>query len=183
MPPGQHVTAKFPVFTAGQPPELSKDTWSFTLAYEGEECARWDWDSFQALPQHEWVRDIHCVTRWSRPGTRFQGVRIDDILAAARLRAPASFVMAHSFGGYETNLAWSDLTGNQAMIALRIDGTELDEQHGGPARLIVPHLYFWKSAKWIAGLRFLDRDQPGFWERHGYHMRGDPWLEQRRSSD
>jgi len=146
--------------------------------------ARWDWAQFNALPQTKQTRDIHCVTKWSKLDTPWEGVLIDDILAAAGLDAPPSqFTLAHSFDGYSTNVPTADLVGGKAMIALRYEGKPLPPDHGGPARLLVPHLYFWKSAKWVSGLQFTERDEAGFWELRGYHSYGDPWREQRFTGD
>ncbi len=183
LPPGQSLTRKFPVFTAGDTPDVDLETWSFSLEYDGEELARWGWGEIQALPQTEFRNDIHCVTRWSRVDTAFKGVLVDDLIAAAAIDPPGEYVMAYCYGGYDTNLPLEDLTDGRAMVAFEVDGHPLEEEHGWPARLVVPHLYFWKSAKWIRGLRFLDEDEPGFWETHGYHMRGDPWYEQRHHGE
>jgi DMSO/TMAO reductase YedYZ molybdopterin-dependent catalytic subunit len=136
-----------------------------------------------ALPQTTFRRDIHCVTKWSKFDTSWQGVTIDDLLAAAKLEAPTAFLLAHSVDGYSTNVPLADLVGGKAMVALRYEGRPIPAEHGGPARLLVPHLYFWKSAKWLEGLQFTNRDEAGFWELRGYHMRGDPWREERFSGD
>ncbi len=133
----------------------------------------------QRAPQAHQVRDIHCVTKWSKLDTPWDGVLVDDVLAAAGIEPPTKFILAHSFDGYSTNVPVTDLVGGKAMIALRYDGKPLAPDHGGPARLLVPHLYFWKSAKWVSGLQFTTRDEPGFWELRGYHIYGDPWREQR----
>ena len=135
------------------------------------------------LPQTHQIRDIHCVTKWSKLDTPWDGVLIDDVFAAAGIEPPTKFILAHSFDGYSTNVPVADLTGGKAMIALRYDGKPLAPDHGGPARLLVPHLYFWKSAKWLSGLQFTTRDEPGFWELRGYHIYGDPWREQRFTGD
>lgn len=183
LPPGQALTQDFPVLSAGPTPSVRLADWSFTLKVGPKPVARWTWGEFNALPQTEMTRDIHCVTAWSKLNTPWQGVTIDDLLGAAGLEAPTKFALAHSIDGYSTNVPTADLIGGQAMIALRYDGKPLTPDHGGPARLLVPHLYFWKSAKWINGLQFTERDEAGFWELRGYHMRGDPWREQRYTDD
>jgi len=183
VPPGQSLTAGFPVLSAGPTPRVGTADWSFGLRIGPRTVKRWSWSEFNALPQTAQTRDIHCVTKWSKLDTRWQGVLIDDLLAAAGLTAPTPYVLAHSFDGYSTNVPLADLTGGKAMVATLYDGRPLAPDHGGPARLLVPHLYFWKSAKWLSGLQFLDRDEPGFWELRGYHIYGDPWREQRFTDD
>ncbi len=183
IPPGQSLTAGFPVLSAGPTPHVATADWSFTLKVGPRQTKRWTWDEFNALPQTEATRDIHCVTKWSKLDTTWRGVLVDDILAAAGLEPPTPFVLAHSFDGYSTNVPVADLTGGKAMVATTYDGQPLPADHGGPARLLVPHLYFWKSAKWISGLQFTTRDEPGFWELRGYHIYGDPWREQRFTDD
>ena len=184
VPPGQHVTPDFPVLSAGPTPETDLQSWSFAL-FEGKALqAEWSWAEFEALPQTEVKVDIHCVTTWSKLDTNWQGVTIDTLLKAAGLsEPPAPFAMIHCDGGYTTNLPVEDLVDGKAMIATRYEGQPLGPEHGGPARLLVPHLYFWKSAKWVRRLEFMDQDQPGFWEELGYHMYGDPWREQRYAGD
>jgi DMSO/TMAO reductase YedYZ molybdopterin-dependent catalytic subunit len=144
---------------------------------------RWTWDEFQALPQTRLKADIHCVTTWSKFDTEWQGVSIDELLLQAGLQPPTPFVLAHALDGYSTNVPLADLLGGRAMVATQFDGRPLAPEHGGPARLLVPHLYFWKSAKWVNSLQFTNRDEAGFWELRGYHMRGDPFLEQRYDGD
>jgi DMSO/TMAO reductase YedYZ molybdopterin-dependent catalytic subunit len=184
VPPGQHTVADFPVLTAGPTPRTSLDAWTFALQHGGSLLAKWSWTEFLALPQASTTVDIHCVTTWSKLDTRWEGVAIDTLLAAAGLREPpAPFAMAYCDGGYTTNVPVADLLDGKAMVATRYDGAPLAPEHGGPARLLVPHLYFWKSAKWVRRLRFLEKDDPGFWEANGYHMYGDPWREQRYSGD
>ncbi len=183
LPPGQYRTEDFPVLSAGPTPRIRTEAWTFTLKVGPKPVAKWTWDEFNALPQTALTRDIHCVTKWSKFDTRWEGVLVDDILAAAGLDAPGAYVLAHSFDGYSTNAPLADLTGGKAMIATRYDGAPLEADHGGPARLLVPHLYFWKSAKWVNGLQFTTRDEPGFWELRGYHIYGDPWREQRFTGD
>jgi DMSO/TMAO reductase YedYZ molybdopterin-dependent catalytic subunit len=184
VPPGQHVTTDFPVLSAGPTPETDLESWSFAL-FAGESLlAEWSWADFEGLPQTKVKVDIHCVTTWSKLDTNWQGVTIDTLLEAAGLsEPPAPFAMIHCDGGYTTNLPVEDLVDGKAMIATRYEGQPLAPEHGGPARLLVPHLYFWKSAKWVRRLQFIDQDQPGFWEELGYHMYGDPWREQRYAGD
>jgi len=184
VPPGQHVTSDFPVLSAGPTPDVDLASWRFALSQGKSVLGEWSWNEFEALPQAEITVDIHCVTTWSKLDTRWRGVTIDALLAAAGLaQAPADFIMAHSEGGYSTNLPVEDLIAGKAMIATHFDGEPLAPEHGGPARLLVPHLYFWKSAKWVRRIEFIDDDEPGFWEELGYHMYGDPWREQRYAGD
>jgi DMSO/TMAO reductase YedYZ molybdopterin-dependent catalytic subunit len=184
LPPGQYDTgASWPVLTAEVTPTLALDAWTFTVEGEVERSVTWTWDEIHALPASEYQGDIHCVTTWSKFDMHFGGVSVDTLLEAAGPRASATHVLAFSHTGYTTNLPLADLTGGRAWVVWEVDGEPLPTDHGGPARLLVPHLYFWKSAKWIAGLRLLDHDEPGFWERNGYHDRGDPWLEQRYQGD
>jgi DMSO/TMAO reductase YedYZ molybdopterin-dependent catalytic subunit len=184
VPPGQHAVSDFPVLSAGPTPQTNLDRWTFTLQAGGSLLGRWTWAEFAALPQTAVRVDIHCVTTWSKLDTEWQGVTIDALLEAAGASAPpAPYAIIHCDGGYTTNLPAADLIDGKAMIATRYDGKPLAPEHGGPARLLVPHLYFWKSAKWARRLRFIDRDEPGFWEALGYHMYGDPWKEQRYSGD
>ena len=185
LPPGQYETRDFPVLSAGPTPRVPLAAWDFTVRGPGTPVARWTWDEFSTLPRETVTRDIHCVTKWSKLGTVWEGVSMDALLAEAATRGvvPGPFVMAVSDGGYTTNLPLADITGGKAWVALSCDGEPLPPEHGGPARLLVPHLYFWKSAKWVRQLRFMDHDQPGFWESLGYHNYGDPWREQRYSGD
>ncbi|WP_028034156.1 sulfite oxidase-like oxidoreductase [Chelativorans sp. J32] len=183
IPPGQHLVEDFPVLSAGPTPRIYPEKWSFTLKIGPKPVKMWSWAEFNALPQTKATRDIHCVTAWSKLNTSWEGVLIDDLLAEAGVEAPTPYLLAHSYDGYSTNVPLADLTGGRAMIALRYEGKPLEPDHGGPARLLVPHLYFWKSAKWINGLQFTERDEPGFWELRGYHIYGDPWREQRYTND
>jgi DMSO/TMAO reductase YedYZ molybdopterin-dependent catalytic subunit len=183
LPPGQYLTEDFPVLSAGPTPRVSTGDWSFTLKVGPKAVAKWSWTEFNALPQSKMVRDIHCVTKWSKFDTAWEGVLIDDILAEAGIEAPTGFTLAHSIDDYTTNVPTADLVGGKAMIALRYAGLPIEPAHGGPARLLVPHLYFWKSAKWVSGLQFTDKDEAGFWELRGYHIYGDPWREQRYTDD
>ena len=184
LPPGQHLVTDFPVLSAGPTPVPDLATWRFTLEDGASPPALWSWAEFNALPQSEIAADIHCVTTWSKFDTQWRGVSVDTLLEAAGLsEPPGAFVLAHCDGGYTTNVPCEDLVDGKAMIATTFDGEPLDPEHGGPARLLVPHLYFWKSAKWVRRLQFIDEDQPGFWEMLGYHNYGDPWREQRYDGD
>lgn len=184
LPPGQYDTGRtWPVLTAEATPRLDTASWTFTVEGLVQTRTTWTWDEIRALPGSAYEGDIHCVTTWSKLGMTFQGVSVDVLLDAAVPLAAATHVMAFSHSGYTTNLPLADVTGGQAWVAWEADGKSLPREHGGPARLLVPHLYFWKSAKWVAGLRLLDHDEPGFWEQNGYHDRGDPWLEQRYQGD
>ena len=181
VPPGQYVTQEFPVLSAGPTPHGSLESWSFTIRGQVDQPHTWTWDEFQALPHETVTRDIHCVTKWSKLDTVWTGVSLDTLLDG--VETSAEYVTAFSDGGYTTNLPLEDLTGGRAWIASSYDDEPLHPEHGGPARLLVPHLYFWKSAKWVRSLDLRDEDEPGFWESNGYHIRGDPWLEQRYWGD
>ena len=181
LPPGQYLVTDFPVLSADPTPHTPLDQWDFSISGDVEQPKRWSWEEFRALPRETITRDIHCVTRWSKLDTVWEGVSVDTLLA--QVEHDASYVVAFSDGGYTTNLPLEDVTGGKAWIADTFDGEPLEPEHGGPARLLVPHLYFWKSAKWVRGLRLLDDDEPGFWETLGYHNRGDPWQEQRYWGD
>ena len=184
MPPGQYETSDFPVLSAGPTPRIELENWRVALEHAGSRLGQWSWPEFEALPQTTIKKDIHCVTKWSKFNTVWQGVTFDDLLNAASLtEAPAAYVMVHCHGGYTTNVPVADLVDGKAMIATRYEGLPIPPAHGGPARLLVPHLYFWKSAKWVRILRFMDKDEPGFWESLGYHIYGDPWEEQRYDGD
>jgi DMSO/TMAO reductase YedYZ molybdopterin-dependent catalytic subunit len=181
VPPGQYVEPGFPVLTAGPTPRLEPEEWAFRIDGMVAEEQEWTWAEFAEMPFEEVPCDIHCVTKWSKLGTSFRGVSLDSLLAPAGPQG--KYTMAFSYGGYTTNLALDDLTGGKAWVVTEHEGQALPREHGGPARLLVPHLYFWKSAKWVAGLRIMDRDEPGFWEQNGYHSRGDPWKEERYWGD
>ena len=172
----------FPVLTAGPTPSVPLDDWDFTIVDDrGAVAARWTWEELRSLPAEDITVDIHCVTKWSKLGTRWTGVSVDVLLDG--IETAAEFVLAFSDGGYTTNLPLADVLDGKAWVAYAFDGDELEAEHGGPARLLVPHLYFWKSAKWVRGLRLLEEDEPGFWESVGYHNYGDPWREQRYWGD
>jgi DMSO/TMAO reductase YedYZ molybdopterin-dependent catalytic subunit len=182
IPPGQYLVDDFPVLTAGPTPIVALDDWDFTVTDEhGSVAARWSWEEFRALPAEDVTVDIHCVTKWSKLGTHWTGVSLDVLLAD--VDTAAEYVVADCHGGYTTNMPLADVLDGKAWIAYRFGGEDLEAEHGGPARLLVPHLYFWKSAKWVRGLRLLDEDEPGFWEAVGYHNYGDPWREQRYWDD
>jgi DMSO/TMAO reductase YedYZ molybdopterin-dependent catalytic subunit len=180
LPPGQYATDDFPVLSAGPTPHTPLDEWTFTIG-GGAEPARWSWEEFRALPTESVTKDIHCVTKWSKFDTEWEGVSVDTLLDA--VEHDAAYAVAFCDGGYTTNVPVEDITGGKAWIAFAYDGEPLDPEHGGPARLLVPHLYFWKSAKWVRGLSLRDEDEPGFWETNGYHNYGDPWREQRYWGD
>jgi len=185
LPPGQYETRDFPVLSAGPTPRTSLSTWDFSLRGADGNIARWTWDEFNALPRQTITTDIHCVTKWSKFGTMWEGVSVDTLLSEAEAKGvtPSPYVLAKCDGGYTTNLPLADVTGGKGMIAFVYDGAPLPPEHGGPARLLVPHLYFWKSAKWVRELRLMENDAPGFWESLGYHNYGDPWREQRYAGD
>jgi len=181
LPPGQYAERGFPVLTAGPTPQVPTDSWRLSIDGMVASKREWTWAQWSQLPAEEVPCDIHCVTKWSKLGTSFTGVSLDVLLAEAQ--PMGAYAIAHSYGGYTTNLAIDDLIGGRAWVVTAHEGQPLPREHGGPARLLVPHLYFWKSAKWIAGLRVMDHDEPGFWESNGYHNRGDPWQEQRYWND
>ncbi len=184
LPPGQYdVGADYPVLTAEVTPRLDIETWSFTVDGLVDAPRTWSWPEIRALQQRTWRGDIHCVTTWSKLDTSFTGISLDTLLGTLRLDPAASHVVAHSTTGYTTNLLLADVTDGKAWLVWEHEGRPLHPEHGGPVRMLVPHLYFWKSAKWVAGLRVLDHDEPGFWETNGYHDRGDPWREQRYAGD
>jgi DMSO/TMAO reductase YedYZ molybdopterin-dependent catalytic subunit len=178
LPPGQSLVSDWPVLSIGATPQVAPDIWQFTVATETGKH-QWDWDEFRALGLEDFTVDIHCVTHWSRLAMHWRGVPLDTVFE--HVETSYDFVMAHSYGGYTANIPLDELLDGQAWIAFEADGEELEPEHGGPARLVVPHLYFWKSAKWIAGLSMMPQDAPGFWEEHGYHIHGDPWSEERYS--
>jgi DMSO/TMAO reductase YedYZ molybdopterin-dependent catalytic subunit len=184
LPPGQYdAGTHWPVLTAEVTPRLDLATWTFTVEGDVDQPTTWTWEEIHTLPPSDYHGDIHCVTTWSKLGVHFSGVAVDTLLAIARPLPSATHVLAFSHTGYTTNLPLADVTGGKAWVVWEYEGEPLTPDHGGPARLLVPHLYFWKSAKFVAGLRVLDHDEPGFWERNGYHDRGDPWLEQRYKGD
>ena len=181
VPPGQYVTSDFPVLSAGPTPRVSLSEWSFSVRGELDEPKSWNWGEFQSLPREEVTVDIHCVTTWSKLDTDWTGVSVDTLLDG--VETAAEHVLVFCDGGYTTNLPLEDVTGGRAWVAFRYDGEPLEPEHGGPARLLVPHRYFWKSAKWVRGIELRIDDEPGFWESYGYHNYGDPWREQRYAGD
>ena len=184
LPPGQYDTgSSWPVLTAEVTPDLSTDDWTFRIEGAVDTPTTWTWDELHALPESTYEGAIHCVTTWSKFDMTWKGVSVDTLLEAVGVRPEAQFAVVFCHTAYTTNLPLADLTDGKAWVAWEADGEPLDRQHGGPARLLVPHLYFWKSAKFVAGLRLVEHDEPGFWEVNGYHDRGDPWLEQRYQGD
>src|SRR5262249_21327780 len=184
VPPGQYVTADFPVLSAGPTPQITLENWTFALQLGGNLLGKRIWAEVEALPQTTIKAGNHCVTKWSKPDTTVQGGTVEELLKTVNLAdAPASYIIAYSEGAYTTNIPVADLVNGQGMIATRYEGLPILPAHGGPARLLVPHLYFWKSAKWVRRLRFMEKDEPGFWESLGYHNYGDPWQEQRYDGD
>jgi DMSO/TMAO reductase YedYZ molybdopterin-dependent catalytic subunit len=181
VPPGQYVENGFPVLTAGPTPRVDRDDWGLRIDGMVAEPRQWTAAQFRELPFESVPCDIHCVTKWSKLGTSFEGVSVDVLLQA--VEPLGAYAMAYSYGDYTTNLAIEDLSDGKAWVVTEHEGEPLPREHGGPARLLVPHLYLWKSAKWIAGLRIMDHDEPGFWEANGYHNRCDPWKEQRYWND
>ena len=184
LPPGQYDTGgSWPVLTAEATPKLGVASWTLTVDGLVDRATTWSWDEVHALPASTYAGDIHCVTTWSKLAMTFTGVSVDTLFEAVGPQPAATHVLVSSHTGYTTNLPLADVTGGRAWVVWEADGAPLPADHGGPARLLVPHLYFWKSAKWVSGIRLLDHDEPGFWERNGYHDRGDPWAEQRYQGD
>lgn len=183
LPPGQHLVKDWPVLDLGEQPEVPLGAFRLDVTGALERPASWDWGTFTALPQTRSVSDIHCVTTWSRYDNTWEGVTTRAILDLVRPTADARAVMLRSHDGYTTNLLLEDFADPDALVAHSWEGRPLSREHGGPARLVVPHLYFWKSAKWLRKIELLTADKAGFWERRGYHMRGEPWAEERYSDD
>lgn len=183
IPPGQYLTNDFPVLSAGPTPYTPLDRWTFNIEGLVKEKISWTWGEFLKLPMQTYVVDISCVTKWTHLDMRWEGVSLDTLLEHAELDRKAMFVTAYSDGGYTTNMPLTDIINGQSFIALKYDDKPLAPEHGGPARMVVPHLYFWKSAKWVRGIYLTEKDKPGFWESAGYHNRGDPWKEQRYWND
>lgn len=181
LPPGQYLTEDFPVLSAGPTPRVSLDTWEFVISDETGQRHRWDWAELLALPAESVTVDLHCVTKWSKLGTEWRGVSLDTLLA--EVESVGEYALVSSYGGYTTNLPLEDLVDGKSWVAYSYDGEPLAAEHGGPARLLVPHLYLWKSAKWVRGIQLALEDEPGFWEGAGYHNYGDPWREQRYWGD
>ncbi|QLY33464.1 sulfite oxidase-like oxidoreductase [Nocardia huaxiensis] len=181
VPPGQYLVDDFPVLSAGPTPHIGIDRWQFSITNETGRQYSWSWPQFMSLPQQRPHTDIHCVTRWSKLDTDWQGVSLDTLLE--NIETQAEYASVSSYGGYTTNLPLDELVDGKAWLVHTFDGEDLSPEHGGPVRLLVPHLYLWKSAKWVKGIRLLDQDEPGFWESGGYHSLGDPWREQRYQGD
>jgi DMSO/TMAO reductase YedYZ molybdopterin-dependent catalytic subunit len=181
VPRGQYVTPDFPVLSAGPTPHTPLAEWTFEIRGAVDEPVSWTWEEFLALPSETFTVDVHCVTRWSKLDTTWRGVSVDTLFEG--VETAAEYVLAYCDGGYTTNLPLVDVIGGKAWVAYEYGGEPLEPVHGGPARLLVPHLYFWKSAKWVRGLELRDDDEPGFWEYYGYHNYGDPWKEQRYRGD
>jgi DMSO/TMAO reductase YedYZ molybdopterin-dependent catalytic subunit len=181
LPPGQYLERGFPVLSAGPTPRVQTGTWQFTITTETGDTRSWNWQQLMSLPQVDVATDIHCVTKWSKLGTHWRGVSLDTLLDGVQTNA--GYVMARSYGGYTTNLPLPDIRDGKAWVVYEYEGEPLHPEHGGPARMLVPHLYFWKSAKWVSGLDLMLHDKHGFWEDLGYHDYGDPWREQRYQGD
>ncbi len=180
VPPGQYLATGFPVLTYGETPQVEQNAWTLTISGLAEPKT-FTWQDLMALPQSDFTADFHCVTRWSKLDVKWTGVKITDLMGAINLEPKATHVMQHCTGGYSTNLSLDDFVRDENCLAHTLFGEPLDAEHGGPVRSLVPHLYAWKSAKWISELEFMPADQPGFWERNGYHYRGEPWAEERFS--
>ena len=182
LPRGQTLTVKWPGLTYGATPRFDPKTWRFRCFGLVEEEVVWSWEEFLALPHAEVVSDIHCVTTWSMFDTRWEGIHIREIMSRVRLKPEVKAVMVHADPDYTTNVTLEELVQDDVLLALKHNGKDLEPEHGGPCRLVIPRLYFWKSAKWARGFEFMDVNAPGFWEVNGYHMRGEPWQEERYSS-
>ncbi|MBE9160153.1 sulfite oxidase-like oxidoreductase [Nodosilinea sp. LEGE 06152] len=181
VPPGQHLAKGFPVLTYGDTPHVDQTHWSLTIT--GLAAPKtFTWEEMMALPQTDFTADFHCVTTWSKLDVTWRGIRVTDLMPQLEVDAAATHVMLHCYGGYTTNLALDDFARPENFFAHILDGEPLPPDHGGPMRLVVPHLYAWKSAKWVNGVEFLAQPALGFWERNGYHHRGEPWAEERYSS-
>jgi DMSO/TMAO reductase YedYZ molybdopterin-dependent catalytic subunit len=180
VPPGQYLAKGFPVLTYGQTPRIIQEQWQLRVWGLAKEKT-FSWADFMALPQHNFTADFHCVTRWSKLDVQWTGVKVTDFMQQVEIDPQAVHIMEHCYGGYTTNIALEDFMREENFFAHTLFGEPLAEEHGGPLRLVVPHLYAWKSAKWINGLEFLSREDFGFWERNGYHKRGEPWAEERYS--
>ncbi|RJQ31700.1 MAG: sulfite oxidase-like oxidoreductase [Actinobacteria bacterium] len=179
VPPGQHVTERWPTLHHGQTPQIDTKSWQFRIFGLVDEEKTLNYDEFIALPNIKVLSDIHCVTTWSRLNNLWEGISTSVLKDLASIQAEAKYVLVHAAGGFTTNLSLEDFFAEDVLFALKHDGQPLSSEHGGPVRLVVPRLYFWKSAKWVNGIEFLDKNQPGFWEAGGYHMHGDPWKEER----
>ena len=183
LPPGQYLTDRFPVLHVGDVPTYGPGDWDLTITGLVDREVTIGLDELKAMPSVTLTFDIHCVTKWSKFDTTWTGVRVRDLLQQAGLKPGATHVMEHAEYGYTTNIPLADITTDEAIVAYAFEGEEIEPIHGGPVRIVVPHLYFWKSAKWVRTLELRNSDQPGFWERNGYHMYGDPFKEQRHRGD
>jgi DMSO/TMAO reductase YedYZ molybdopterin-dependent catalytic subunit len=183
VPPGQYVTSDFPVLSAGPTPRISLERWSFEINGLVKKPVRWSWEEFQRLPSGLYTVDIHCVTKWTKLDTQWEGVSIDTLLESIEIDQNVHFVTAFCDGGYTTNMSLNEIIGGKAFVGFKYDGAPLAAEHGGPARLVVPALYFWKSAKWVRGLTLIEKDRSGFWESLGYNNHSDPWKEERYHGD
>ena len=183
LPPGQYVTERFPVLHVGDVPEYGPGQWDLTINGLVDQSFTIGLDELKAMPSVTLTFDIHCVTKWSKFDTSWTGVPVRDLLARAGVQKSAKFVIEHAEFGYTTNLPLADITTEQAIVAYAYEGEAIEAIHGGPVRIVLPHLYFWKSAKWVRSLELIDKDRPGFWEHNGYHMYGDPFKEQRHTHD
>jgi DMSO/TMAO reductase YedYZ molybdopterin-dependent catalytic subunit len=181
LPPGQYLENRFPVLSAEPTPDINLLDWKLSFSYNNEIMAEIDWNSLIKIESTELTKDIHCVTRWTKYGMNWRGVSVQNIIKSLDLEVPSDWVMIGSSTGYTTNLPIEDLLREFTLIAYEYEKKPITPEHGGPIRLLVPHLYFWKSAKWVSSISFIDEDKPGFWENYGYHMYGDPWKEQRYS--
>ncbi|MFM2305202.1 MAG: hypothetical protein RLZZ135_2615 [Cyanobacteriota bacterium] len=180
VPPGQYLTKGFPIMTYGQTPQIDRSQWQLRVWGLASEKI-FTWADVMSLPQHEFTADFHCVTRWSKLDVKWTGVKVSDFIKSIEIDPAANYLMQHCYGGYTTNIPLVDFLQPENFFAHTLAGETLPLEHGGPLRLVVPHLYAWKSAKWINGLEFIAQDEPGFWERNGYHRRGEPWTEERYS--
>ncbi len=183
LPPGQYLTDRFPVLHAGDVPDYAPGQWTLRVHGAAERPFTIDWDELIKMPSATITTDIHCVTKWSKFDTSWTGVRVNDLLERAGVKAEATHVLAHAEFGYSANMPLADATGDKALVAYRFDGKDIEPVHGGPVRLLIPHLYFWKSPKWVREIELRTGDQPGFWEQNGYHMYGDPFRQQRYTND
>ncbi|MEM7554770.1 MAG: sulfite oxidase-like oxidoreductase [Cyanobacteria bacterium P01_A01_bin.84] len=181
VPPGQHLASGFPVLTYGETPQISTEEWEFRV-WGLVKDKTFTWSDFMGFPQHEFTADFHCVTRWSKLDVKWKGIKVVDFMKQVEVDPKAVHVMQHCYGGYTTNISIEDIMLSENFFALELFGEPLSPEHGGPMRLVIPHLYAWKSAKWINGLEFLNKEELGFWELNGYHRRGEPWDEERYSS-
>lgn len=180
VPPGQYLAKGFPVLTYGETPQITAETWQLRI-WGLAKPATFNWSDFMALPQNHFTADFHCVTRWSKLDVKWTGIKVTDFMSLLEVDASATHLMEHCYGGYTTNISLTDFARPENFFAHQVFGEPLSAEHGGPMRLVVPHLYAWKSAKWINGLEFLNHEELGFWERNGYHRRGEPWAEERYS--